>query len=61
MINIVNTAACYLFLIFRLHQVACGILTPLTGIESVPSALGVHSLNHWIAREVSGARYIRKL
>ena len=33
-------------------RVACGILVPRPGMEPVPSALGVQSLNHWTAREV---------
>ena len=31
---------------------ACGILVPRPGIEPVPSALEVQSLNRWTAREV---------
>ena len=29
------------------HDAACGILVPQLGIEPVPPALGVQSLNHW--------------
>ena len=36
---------------------ACGILTPRPGIEPVPAALGVQSLNHWSTREVPGEFY----
>ena len=36
----------------RAVRVACGILVPRLGIEPVPSAMEVWSLNHWIAREV---------
>ena len=32
---------------------ACGILVPQSGIELMPPALQVSSLNHWTAREVS--------
>ena len=32
---------------------ACGILVPQPGIELMPPALQVSSLNHWTAREVS--------
>ena len=32
---------------------ACGILVPRPGIESMPLALEVQSLNHWTAREKS--------
>ena len=43
----------YLFIyLFKPRPTACGILVPLPGKEPVPSALGVWSLNHWIAREV---------
>ena len=31
---------------------ACGILVPEPGIEPMPPAADVQSLNHWIAREV---------
>ena len=31
---------------------SCGILVPQPGIEPVPPAVEVHSLNHWTAREV---------
>ena len=37
---------------FWLHFAVCRILVPQPGIEPVPSALGVQSLNPWIAREV---------
>ena len=39
-------------LFFWLHRVERGILVPRPGIESMPSAVGVQSLNHWTAREV---------
>ena len=32
--------------------VACGILVPRPGVEPVPAAVEVRSLNHWTAREV---------
>ena len=35
-----------------LHHAACRVLVPRSGIESMPPALGVQSLNHWTAREV---------
>ena len=38
--------------IFWPHRVACGILVPRPGIELVPPAGEVQSLNHWTAREV---------
>ena len=31
---------------------ACGTLVPQPGIEPVPPAVEVQSLNHWTAREV---------
>ena len=34
------------------HHAACGILFPWPGVEPVPLALEVQSLNHWTAREV---------
>ena len=39
-------------LFFWLHRVERGILVPRPGIKSMPSAVGVQSLNHWTAREV---------
>ena len=42
----------YFILIFWLHCVACGILVPWPGIESVPPAVEAWSPNHWTAREV---------
>ena len=40
-----------LFCVLFSHQ-ACRILVPQPGIEPVPPAPGVQSLNHWTAREV---------
>ena len=37
------------------HGAACGILVPRPGMERVPPALEVWSLNHWSTREVPGA------
>ena len=37
-----------------LCHTACGILVPWPGIEPVPPALEVQSLNHWTTREVPG-------
>ena len=42
-------------LCFWPHWVACGILVSGSGIEPVPPALEVQSLNHWTAREVPNA------
>ena len=33
-------------------HVACGILVPRPGMEPIPPAVEVRSLNHWTAREV---------
>ena len=44
----------FIFLFFRLHHEACGILVPWPGFELVPPALGTWNLNHWTAREVPG-------
>ena len=41
-----------LFLVFWPHHAACGILVPLPGIEPVPPAVKVWSLNHWTTREI---------
>ena len=43
-----------LFWVFLTSVLACQILVPQPGIEHVPPALGVQSLNHWTAREVPG-------
>ena len=40
-----------LFCVLFFHQ-ACRILVPQPGIEPVPPAPGVQSLNHWTARQV---------
>ena len=40
------------FILFWLHRSACGILVPQPGIEPVPPAVEVWSLNHWTIREV---------
>ena len=39
------------FFFFQLCQEACGILAPPQGVEPVPPAVEVWSLNHWTARE----------
>ena len=39
--------------LFKLHCTACGTLDPQAGIEPVPSALEVQSLNHWTTRGIS--------
>ena len=40
------------FVYFRgLLPIACGILLPGSGIELIPSAVKVWSLNHWAIRE----------
>ena len=43
---------------FLPHPVACGILVPQPGTESVPPAKELQSLNHWTAREVPGMRVL---
>ena len=45
---------------FWLHCAACGILVPQPGIEPVPPALEVQSLNHWTAREVPHEKSLDK-
>ena len=42
----------FFFLVFWLCPMACGILVPQPGIEPMPPASEVCSLNHWIATEV---------
>ena len=42
----------FLFLIFWLCCVACGILVPQPGTEPVPPVLGRKGLSHWITMEV---------
>ena len=43
----------YLFIyLFLLHPVALMILAPQPGIEPMPPAVEVQSLNHWTTREV---------
>ena len=49
-----------MFLIFRLHRSACGILVPRPGIEPTPPAVEAWNLNHWTAREVPLKRFINK-
>ena len=47
----------YLFILFIYFwpcHAACGILVLRPGIESMPPAVGVWSLNHWTAKEVPG-------
>ena len=47
-----NQIFMFCFVLSWLHHVACGILVPWPGIESVPPAVEAWSLNHWTAREV---------
>ena len=42
----------FFFFFFGLTMRHAEILVPQPGIESVPSALGVQSLIHWVTREV---------
>ena len=41
-----------MFFFFWPRRVACRILVPGPGIEPMPPALGVQSLNHWTTGEV---------
>ena len=45
------------FMLWSPGHEACGCLDPPPGIEPVPLALEVRSLNHWTAREVPGQLY----
>ena len=42
----------FIYLFIWLHRTACGILIPRPGVQPMPTALEVQSLNHWTAREV---------
>ena len=39
---------------------ACGILVPQPGIESMPPAVEAQSLNHWTTREVLQMDFLLK-
>ena len=41
------------------RHAAYGILVPPSGIEPVPPAVEVHSLNHWISREVPSILFFK--
>ena len=43
----------YIF-IFMPWCAACGVLVPQPGMETVPAAEGVQSVNHWSTRGVPG-------
>ena len=43
---------CYFFFFFWPCCAACGIIIPWPGIEPMPPAMAMQSLNHWTAREV---------
>ena len=45
------------FFFFWPCREACGILVTQPGIEHVPPAVEVWSLNHWIAREVPKSKF----
>ena len=40
---------------------ACGVLVPQPGIEPMPLALAVQSLNHWTTRDIPKNNKILKL
>ena len=46
-----TTGVKFLFFIFCPHSTACGILVPPPGIEPMPLAMKMWSLNHWTTRE----------
>ena len=51
----------YIFFIFIFGSAAaCGTLVPWLGIEPVPPAVEVRSLNHWTAREVPQTHLSKK-
>ena len=43
---------CQDFFFFFLHPMACGILVPQPGMESLPPIVETQSLNYWTPREV---------
>ena len=43
--------ACYYRMIFFFGRMSFGFLVPGPGIEPIPSAVKVQSLNYWITRE----------
>ena len=43
---------CFFFFFFGHNHVTCRLLVPWPGIEPVPRAVDVQSLNHWATREV---------
>ena len=47
-----------MYIYFWLHCVACGILVPWSGIETVPSLVEVEALNPWTTREISDVFFI---
>ena len=49
------------FLIFSLHITACRILVAQPGIESMPLAVEVQSLNHWTTKEVPSYVYFKSV
>ena len=42
----------FIFYVFWLHHVVCGILVPQPRMEPVPPALEAYDLNRWASREV---------
>ena len=50
----------YLFWVRWVLLVAHGILVPQPGIEPMPPALEVWSLNHWTTREVSRSFFFKQ-
>ena len=47
-----------IYIYFRLQHAACGILVPQLGIELMPPAVEVWTLNHCTPREVYHLAYI---
>ena len=47
----------FFFFFFWLHHETCRILVPWPVIESVPLAMEVQSLNHWITREIPSMQF----
>lgn len=58
----VNKRGCFYFLYFLLwpRHTAYRILLPRPGIDPVPPAVEVQSLNHWTSKEVPERRLLKK-
>ena len=53
-----QSALSSLFFFFQLCHLACRILVPWSGIESVPPEVEAWSLNHWTTKEVPSSPFL---